>query len=104
MQSAGPGNSGCGCFSVMVGIAAVVLCLMVIVWGLVFMPLTSGQSDNFLANRLEGNRIAREVVYFYDERTGLCFARNGTVGSGITMVPYKKVKDVLLNPPEKPPE
>lgn len=46
-------------------------------------------------------KIAAKIRYIYDERTGLCFAR---LGVGLSLVPYEKVKDHLLNPPEKLPK
>lgn len=47
------------------------------------------------ANREFGESNSRRVVYFYDARTGLCFATNG---HGLALVPCDKVQDQLLNP------
>lgn len=75
----------------------VLLCL--IITGCSF---SEKEIKTYRLNRVE--RISREIVYFYDPRTDLCFAyynagsRNGLA---LTVVPYEKVKDHLVNPPNE---
>ena len=44
---------------------------------------------------------AENIRYIYEPRTGLCFALLGE--RTMSEVPYEKVKDYLLNPPETAP-
>jgi len=47
--------------------------------------------------------VAKNIKYVYEPRTGLCFAFlvQGSEGA-MSEVPYEKVKDYLINPPEAP--
>lgn len=51
----------------------------------------------------KGEELAAKIVYFYDKRTDLAYAYMwdgaGNGGPAISVVPYEKVKDYLLNPP-----
>ncbi len=58
-------------------------------------------------DRWWANEIAQEIKYIYDERTGLCYAYQAQKGYGgptLSLVPYERVKNLLLNPPEHPPK
>lgn len=55
-----------------------------------------------------GQKLAAGLQYFYDEKSGLCFAHRwgGSLqygGPAMALVPYEKVKHLLLNPPAKDP-
>ena len=48
------------------------------------------------------DNIAKDIIYFYDKRTGICYAYYGGGDSRtITIVPYQLAKDHLVNPPEE---
>lgn len=64
--------------------------------------MSSGASEIGKVDQQErAHEVVQKIKYIYDERTGLCFAR---LGVGLALVPYEKVKDHLLNPPEHPPK
>lgn len=62
------------------------------------------EAEKVTRNLMKGQRIASDIEYIYDERTGLCYAylwegaSNG--GPALTLVPYETVKHLLLNPPK----
>lgn len=72
---------------------------------IIFSTKGDGESPEQVAERTgnrnaeAGNNNAREIHYFRDPKTGLCFASRGV---GITLVPCDKVQDQLLNPELKP--
>lgn len=53
---------------------------------------------------LRAIEIGCDIIYFYDQRSGLCYAllpEKGKSGPSLTVVPYHKVKHLLVNPPEE---
>jgi hypothetical protein len=50
--------------------------------------------------------VAENIKYVYEPRTGLCFAVfcKSYGMRVVSEVPYEKVKDHLINPPETPPK
>jgi|GEM_PF-3362597 hypothetical protein len=75
-----------------------VICSVVI--GVCHLEETSDASQEERVQRERCNRFAGSLLYFQDERTGLCFAYSyyGDRGGAMTVVPYEEVKHLLVNP------
>ncbi len=113
MDSAG--KAGCGCAAMFIAFPLAAFLSMFLLSVVFPDPPTSSEGampvDSYEAKleaaqnlRKEGDKLARSIVYFRDERTGLCYAylrEGGQKGAtGFTEVPYLTVKSFLMNPPE----
>jgi hypothetical protein len=63
--------------------------------------LEISQRERLLTERV--TETAEQIKYIYEPRAGLCFAiLSQDQGIVVSEVPYEKVKDHLINPPENP--
>lgn len=69
---------------------------------LLMLLLICGCKQSPEQQRKSFDNIAEEIIYFYDKRTGICYAYYGFGDARtMTIVPYQLAKDHLVNPPEK---
>jgi len=74
------------------------ICIILASIGLI--SCTPSTEGNRRRNIIDVTKIKNEMIYFKDERTGLCFAyySDGSANGGpaLTVVPEAKVKDFLV--------